>query len=196
MSDTNKIKNVIDKHIDFINELGGNSFISELVPDQMVNNSIKPRFEGIIHWNAIKSTVGDKEIIELEDYFNHKLPESYISFLKHRHFIQLQLGTYSVNFFKNLPSSMVDDIKEEIEEYYSNLIERNFIPFATLSDYGVLCFDANNSTANNEYSIVSFDHEDEYETPKIYSVNFASMFDEFEEHLKDWIKNKRNESDS
>ncbi len=179
-----------------MDEIGGNSFIDELIPDSMINKEKETRFEGTLFWTAIDSTVERSDIQELESYYKHKLPASYISFLQHRHFIELQLGGYSIGFFENLPGSLVQDIKQEIESYYENLIERNFLPFAALSDHGVLCFDANQNDNNTDYPVVSFDHEDGYEDHELYSENFISMFKEFEENLDYWIKNKREKNNA
>ncbi|MFK8104001.1 MAG: SMI1/KNR4 family protein [Saprospiraceae bacterium] len=184
-----RIKRVLDKYFHFMDEIGGNSFIEELIPAQLINKEKEPKFEGTLFWKAINSTIKENEISELEEYYRHKFPLSYKLFLQHRHFIDLQLGEYSIGFFKNLPNTIVNDTKEEIENCYWNLVERNYLPFASLSDYGVLCFDANHS--NPDYPIVSFDHEDEYDKPEIYASNFEAMFEEFETHLDDWIKSKR-----
>tara|TARA_R110002096_G_C14385150_1_gene706088 strand:- start:41 stop:625 length:585 start_codon:yes stop_codon:yes gene_type:complete len=191
-----RIKRVIDKYFDFMDKIGGNSFIDELIPESMINKAKEPRFEGTFFWRAIESTVENRDIQKLENYYGHKLPDSYRSFLQHRHFIELQLGGYSIGFFKNVPSRLVQDTKQEIENYYENLIERNYLPFATLSDYGVLCFDANRVDNNQDYPVVSFDHEDGYEAPEHYSENFNSMFQEFEANLDNWIKNKREKNNA
>ena len=184
-----RIKRVVDKYFNFITEIGGNSFIAELIPSPLINKEKEPKFEGTLFWKAINSTVSKAEISQLEDYYGHQLPIAYKFFLQHRHFIELQLGGDSIGFFKNLPGTIVNDTKEEIENYYWNLIERNYLPFARLSDYGILCFNANHS--NQDYPIVSFDHEDEYDKPQNYAPNFETIFEEFETHLADWIKVKR-----
>lgn len=186
-----KINKVIDKYFDFMDEIGGMSNIDSMIPNCMVDHTKESELGSKLYWKAIKSTVSESEIQELEDYFNHKLPKSYKEFLQHRHFIELELGSYGVRFFKNLPRTFVEDMKEEIENYYWNLIERNYLPFAALSDYGVLCFDANVTKPNNEYPIITFDHEDEFIESDNYSPDFETMFQEFEENLDEWIDNKR-----
>lgn len=186
-----KINKVIDKYFDFMDEIGGVTFIDSMIPNCMIDYTKKSEFEGKLYWKAINSLVSESEIQELEGYYNHKLPKSYKEFLQHRHFIELELGGYCIRFFKNLPNTFVEDTKIEIENYYWNLIERNYLPFAALSDYGVLCFDANVSKPDNEYPILSFDHEDEFGESESYSPDFESMFQEFEENLDEWISNKR-----
>ena len=189
-----KIKKVIDKYFDFIDEIDGNSFIEDLIPELMLNTTKPAKYEGTRFWTAIDSTIGQKEIKELSAYFGHQLPNSYQFFLQYRHFIELQLGIDSFNFFKNLPNTLVEDTIEEIEDYYPGLIDKNYIPFARKSDHGVFCFDANGITQNANYSIVSFDQEDDLSSPKKHSTSFELLFVEFEAHLDDWINTKRNQN--
>lgn len=184
-----RIKRVIDKYFDFTDKIGGNSFIKDLVPNAMINDTKEPKFKGTVFWNAISSTIHDEEINQLEYYFGHQLPETYISFLKYRHYIELVLGEDSVAFFRNIPGQLVQDVKREVQNNFVYLKERSFIPFATLSDYGVLCFDANQSDSK-DYPVVSFEHEDGYEDAVPYAKNFESMFYEFEDKLDSWIDNK------
>jgi hypothetical protein len=60
-----------------------------------------------------------------------------------------------------------------------------------MSDYGVLCFDANKAVPNNDYPVVEFSHEDEYEEVEPHVSSFAELFIEFESHLDDWITTYR-----
>lgn len=103
----------------------------------------------------------------------------------------MDLGQPSITFFKNLPRTLVEDTEEEIEEFYEGLIERNYLPFARISDVGVLCFDANTEQANQAYEIVGFDQEDGFLRPERYAKNFAALFVEFETHLDEWISHRR-----
>ena len=179
-----------------MDEIEGNSFIEELIPESLLNKAKEPKYEGTRFWKAIDSEIGELELNEIENYYRHSLPDSFKFFLSYRHFLELNLGQHSVSFFKNLPNTIVTDIKEEIENYYEGLVERSYLPFASLGDYGVLCFDANIEKANHDYQIVSFDHEDEYTTPENYSPNFEEMFVEFESNLDDWIKRNRADKDT
>jgi hypothetical protein len=187
-----KFKKVLDNYFEFIDSIGGNHYIEEMVPLAMIDNSIAPRFSGMIKWKAIKSTLTDNDIIDIENYYKHKLPDSYIEFLKYKHFIELILGRNSINFFSNLPDTFIKDTQSTIDQDFSKLINKNYLPFARFSDSGVLCFDANTSKEDNEYSIVSFDHENGYKDSEFYAIDFDSMFFEFEENLIDWIKTKKN----
>lgn len=183
------IKLVIDKYFNFLEERGGNTFPEQFIPELMLNNEKTCKYEGIRHWNPIESTIQDKEIQALENYYGHPFPESYKAFLKHRHFIELQLGTRSINFFKHLPKTLLQDTKQLIDQYFKKLLDANYLPFAHRSDYGVVCFDANESI--KDYNVVWFDHEDDYSNPQPCALNFESMFIEFNEHLDEWIVNKR-----
>ncbi|MEL6636980.1 MAG: SMI1/KNR4 family protein [Bacteroidota bacterium] len=185
------IRRVLDKYFGFMDEIGGNSFIEELIPEELIDVEKEPPYAGIRFWRAIKSTVTKVEIRALEDYYGHRLPQSYHYFLRCRHFIALELGQQSIAFFKNLPRTLIEDTEEEIEEFYEGLIERNYLPFARISDVGVLCFDANTGGANQAYEIVGFDQEDGFARPAFCAKNFATMFVAFEAHLDDWISNRR-----
>mgnify|MGYP000393543434 CR=1 FL=1 len=187
----NIITRVINKYFDFQEEIGGLIYIETLVPDQMIHNQKKPRFEGALFWIAIDSTITISELENLEKFYGFPIPESYKSFLQHRHFLELELGQNSIGFFKSLPNSFIKDTKSEISKYCGVLLERGYIPFAKFSDAGILCFNTNQPKENNDYSIVSFDFEDDLETPEEYDLNFESMFLEFEENLDNWIKLKR-----
>lgn len=190
-SDFSIIKTVLDKYFNFMREIEGNSYITELIPDSMIDETKENGGEGWSYWKPLPSAVTEKEIAQLESYFKHKLPESYKFFLHQKHFIELYFGQYSIRFFSNLPAELVPHFEETIKELYWNLPKRNYIPFAHLSDYGVLCFDANKKVTDNDYPVVEFNHEDGYHQPELYSKNFLEMFPEFNGHLDDWIKNNR-----
>lgn len=181
------IKYVLDKHFAYMEEVKGNIWIEEQIPPIMINKNKQSPYKDILFWTPIESMITDKEIEELEDYFGHKLPNSYKSFLKYKHFVELQLGGDDIRFFKNLPQTIVKDTKEIIENYYWNLVPRNYLPFAGLSDYGVLCFDANQNIFSQDYPIISFDHEDGYQLCEVYSHNFESMFEKFNLDLDNWM---------
>ncbi|MCP2045553.1 SMI1/KNR4 family protein [Pontibacter sp. HSC-36F09] len=192
----NKIKVVVDKYFAFMQEIGGLFAPEKEVPQVMLDAEKMGEFEDSVYWKPINSTVTDKEIKELEDYFGHKLPSTYKMFLQHRHFLELQLGEYGVSFFPNIPEKLVSNTKEEIEEYYWNLVERNYLPFARLSDYGVVAFNANKGSAENDYPIVTLTHEDEFEETEEYATNFEDMFKEFDSHLKDWTETHKTQEKS
>lgn len=185
-----KIKNVIDKYFAFMEEIGGNSYIEELIPISLINQEKESKYSGTKFWKPIKSNITDLEILKLERVFGHKLPNSYIFFLQYVHFIELVLGKDSISFFKNLPSNLIQNFQKEIESKYKDLVNRNYLPFARMGENAILCFDANNDKGDNNYQIVSFE-ENEFSYPEDYSIDFQTMFYEFEIHLNNWINNKR-----
>lgn len=186
------IKQVTDKYFDLMDEIGGNQFITKLIPPAMINPNRKAD-DGNAHWTAIQSTVTESEIGELETVFGHTLPDSFKFFLRQRHFVDLQIGEYCISFFSNLPGALASEFKETIEAQYPTLLERNYLPFAHYMDTGVLCFDANKKSDDNDYPVVIFNHEDGYKKKKrkIYAHNFLEMFNEFNSHLDTWINNIR-----
>ncbi len=116
-------------------------------------------------WYPIPSKVTDEEIKEFELRLGHKLPESYKRFLKYKHFYELAIGEctfceHPVNTWRTSLSNMIFDGYPR--EY---LIDEGRIPFASWSDWGLLCFDTTASVADHNYPIVLWDHErsDEYE---------------------------------
>ncbi len=187
----NKMKNVVDKYFDFISQLGGPSFIEDLIPTSMIDKSKSSNHEGISFWKPISSTISNEDILQLERFFKAEFPTSFKSFLQYKHFIELKLGANSISFFKNLPGTFIEDTISEYKDFYADVIGKNFIPFARMGDHGVLCFDTNNMELTSDYEVVSFDLSDGQVKPKKYAPNFLTMFDEFENHLNDWMKNSK-----
>jgi hypothetical protein len=185
------IKSVVDLYFDFMDEKDGNAYVEEFIPNALLNTDKLSNFNGTKYWKATESTITDEEIDQLETYYRHKLPISYKYFLKYRHFIELYLGQHNIAFFKNLPGTLLSDTKKEIENYYTDFIEANYLPFARMQDFGVLCFRAVQNTPNFDYEVVCFQDWNDHSSPKLYSKNFETMFFEFEDHLKDWIAAKR-----
>ncbi|MFD2562644.1 SMI1/KNR4 family protein [Aquimarina rubra] len=126
------------------------------------------------NWFPIPSTVTDIELVELEKEIGHKLPESYKQFLKHKHFYDLYIGECS--FCAHPINTWRAKIMEMIFDGYpaEDLIETGRIPFASWSDWGLLCFDTTTECLNNNYQIVLWDHEvyDEFE---FQYVDFENM---------------------
>jgi hypothetical protein len=186
------IKKVLDKYFDFIKITGtyAFSYMTEFIPELMLDKAKEENDEGYSWWIPINSTITQKEITELEFVFGHPLPTSFKYFLQQRYFLELELGGYGIRFFPNLPGELASVFKRNFNQFsYGDLLQRNYLPFADLSDYGVMCFNANEKATDNEYIIVSFDHEDGYTNPENYAKNFTDMFHEFDAHLDEWIRN-------
>lgn len=184
------IKQVLDKYFDFMDEIGGNQYPTEFIPEILLDKNRKLD-EEYSYWIPIKSSVSENDIIELEALFRHRLPASFLYFLCERHFVEVQLGSYAINFFSNFPGELTSKFKEIINQLYWTLLERNYLPIAHVMDYGVLCFDANADVFDNNYPLVILDHESDYTQPEFYTRNFLNMFHEFNSHLDGWIKNNR-----
>src|SRR5437016_5678005 len=106
--DYSLIKKVLDKYFNFLKELGPYSFafITELIPEAMLDKTQKHDDEGYSWWIPTPSTVTDKDISELEALFGHPLPGSFKYFLQQRHFVELHLGGYDIRFFPNRPGEL------------------------------------------------------------------------------------------
>ena len=63
------IASVIDKYFDFIEEIGGNIYIEEMIPELLIDKNKAPRFESTSYWNAIESTNSEEDLMRLEGYY-------------------------------------------------------------------------------------------------------------------------------
>ncbi len=186
------INRVIDKYFNFMKELDGFHYIPEFIPKSMQDNTPPSRFEDTLRWKVISSTVTDKQIQEYEIQIGLKLPNSYKYFLKYKNFIEMVLGEYPIVFFKNLPTDWLTMILEQQHPYNEHLTGRGLIPFASYSDYGVVCFDTKDSVGEDlEYPIVWLDHDDGYTQENELERNFLQLIRSCEPHLDNWIKDKR-----
>lgn len=152
---------------------------SGYIPLEMQDDSFNGS-EEYNSWQATKSTVSDADITALEIMVDCKLPLSFKTFLKYKHFYDLFLpGVMEVGFYKH----PIRNWEKEYHEMYSydwvreDLIGNRFIPFANHMDWGFLCFDARNPVENNEYPILMIDHEilGDIESYREFNKNFMEM---------------------
>lgn len=110
-------------------------------------------------WLPVESRVTDKEIAELEAAIGHKLPADYISFLKYKHFHELYIG--EARMCRHPINTWQTSLQKMIFNNYPRqfLIDKGFVPFADMSDWGLLCFDTNRGYLTASYPIVLWDHE-------------------------------------
>lgn len=110
-------------------------------------------------WLPIDSKVTDAEIDEMENRIGYKFPNDYKTFLKHKHFYELQISEAS--FCEHPVNTWRASLSEMIFDGYPTefLIDKGYIPFINWSDWGLLCFDTNRSQDDNNYPIVLWDHE-------------------------------------
>ncbi|MEP6747029.1 MAG: SMI1/KNR4 family protein [Bacteroidota bacterium] len=191
MEDFSIIPKVLGKYFDFCKEPGQELSLSDLrerIPKEMLDHSRDKgqENEDYSFWLPLKSNVTEKEISDLESLLRNKLPASFKHFLQQRYFVAIRFT--DVDFFSNLPGLLVSAFREKIDNYYPQLPRKNYLPFATYRDYGVLAFDANKNATNNEYEIVILDHEDDYTTPELYARSFLLLFDTLDKQLGETIK--------
>lgn len=110
-------------------------------------------------WLPLESRVTDLEIEEFEGRIGHKLPSDYVFFLKYKHFYELNIGEgvmceHPVNTWRASLSAMIYNGYPR-----KFLIDKGLIPFAGMSDWGLLCFDTNRGYLNANYPVVLWDHE-------------------------------------
>jgi len=167
------IATIIDKHLKIWIDNGIN-LLPIKIEAEMVNPSELPNNEGWQKWYPIDSTVTDNEIEYIENELGFRLPSSYKTFLKHKHFYELYISDarFSGQEIKNWNQHL---LKMAFNGYPKEfLIDKGYIPFADWNDWGLLCFDTNESCVDNEYPIVLWDHEswDKFEP---FSYNFLNL---------------------
>ncbi|MGJ8594230.1 MAG: SMI1/KNR4 family protein [Aquaticitalea sp.] len=176
------MEEIIDKYLNETIALDLNSLPIQIEPEMAEKNADQNKEWK--KWYPIYSTVTDLELEELEIEIGHKLPSNYKRFLKYKHFYELQIAECS--FYKHpIRTWRAEIIKMIFKGYPSeDLIETGRIPFASWSDWGLLCFDTTLACKNNNYPIVLWDHEvfDEF---TIQYSDFENMMEELaEEHEK------------
>lgn len=169
------MKEIIDKYLSEIVALGINSKPREIELEMLDKNADNSKEWK--KWLPIPSTVTDSELQELENKIGHKLPDSYKRFLKMKHFYELYISecTFCPHPIHTWKSKLLEMI---FDGYPSeDLIETGRIPFATWSDWGLLCFDTTAKYNNYEYPIVLWDHE-VYDQFEFQYATFESMLEE------------------
>ena len=151
------IKSIIDTYLKKWVEIELNKLPIYIEPEMADPNQDKKEEWRI--WFPIDSKVTDSEIAEFESRLGHKLPIDYKTFLKHKHFYELQIS--EVSFCKHPINTWRAKQTEMIFDGYPTefLIEKGYVPFAVWSDWGLLCFDTNRNNEDNNYPIVLWDHE-------------------------------------
>jgi hypothetical protein len=151
------IKEIVDRHLKKWADLQLNRLPIH-IETEMADPNQEPSEEWRT-WIPIKSKVTDEEIKDFEEHIGHGIPASYKTFLKHKHFYELQLSEVSfcshpVNIWRRKQADMIfDGYPTEF------LIDKGYVPFADWSDWGLLCFDTNRHNGDFNYPIVLWDHE-------------------------------------
>jgi len=171
------MEKLIDKYLNKQIAIQLNKLPIEIVPEMADPNQDQNEEWKI--WNPIPSQVTNEEIKDFELRLGYQLPESYKTFLKYKHFYELQIGECS--FCEHPAGIWMASLSKMIFDGYPRafLIDTGRIPFAAWSDWGVLCFDTTTKHHQNDYPIVLWDHEvfDQFE-PK--HLNFATMIIELD----------------
>lgn len=167
---------IIDKHLQKFITLELNKIVGP-VETEMADPTLAITEEWQT-WFAVESKVTDSDIVDLENRIGHKLPESYINFLKYKHFYELHIAECS--FYRHPINKWKDSLLKTIYHTWPTkyMIDKGRIPFADWNDWGVLCFDTTSKRENFNYPIVLWDHDsDEFH---YQYENFESMLPELD----------------
>jgi len=126
------------------------------IPEAMQTGEVQEDWK---YWRAIESTVTDQDIEEMEHLLGVRLSHQYVELLRHKHFIELQIGEASI--FSHPVGTWKSSITKAVFRGYPKqlLIEKGYLPFADYSDWGLLCFRVTEHNTDGEYSVYRWDHE-------------------------------------
>lgn len=175
------IKNIISSHLEKWVEMGANKLSTQIETEMSdINQDMSEEWRT---WFPVNSKVTDEEIIELENRIGYKFPEDYKTFLKHKHFYELQIS--EISFCEHPVNSWRASLTEMIFDGYPKefLIDKGYIPFANWSDWGMLCFDTNKNQDDKNYPIVLWDHELGNEVQYQYE-NFYDMIEKINQETR------------
>jgi|SRR5579871_2395104 len=142
------------------------------IPDYMVDSSKQISSLDWCFWKPMKANIDASEFEEYEKRTGTQLPESYIMFLSYKHFIDLNFG-HDVIFFKHTKNWIPDNIETISRWGIETTLQKKLLPFADISDVGLVCFDAREPERDNEYNIVYIDHHDREYPQKFQHAHFS-----------------------
>lgn len=179
------MEKIIDKYLNEIVSLEINSLPGK-VEREMADKETDDSGEWN-NWYPIESTVSHSDLLGIEQQIGYKLPDSYKRFLKYLHFYELYIAECS--FCSHPIRTWRAELMEMIFDGYpsEDLIDTGRIPFASWSDWGLLCFDTTAKSEDNDYPIVLWDHE-------IYD-EFQFMYSNFENMISELAKQHENQKD-
>ena len=145
------------------------------MPKEMIDSSI-PTDNDWVGWKPVPSTVTDLDLDAFEKEIKYPLPQSFRTYLKHKHFYELSLPDIAVNLPRHIPGRTIGVMRNLVFDSFEPelLIVKGYIYFADFHDYGLLCFDANEVRNENEYPVVYIDHENLDEV-HAYASNFYDL---------------------
>jgi SMI1-KNR4 cell-wall len=126
------------------------------VPEAMQTGEVQDDWK---YWRALESTVTDQDIKDMEHLLGVHLSRQYEELLRHKHFIELQIGEASI--FSHPVGTWKSSITKAVFGGYPKelLIEKGYLPFADYSDWGLLCFRVTEHDSAGESPIYRWDHE-------------------------------------
>ena len=164
------IKTFVDNGIEWLKQKDLLMRPDPNMPDEMLD-SFGKFSDDWKPWKAIPSTVTDSEIEEVESRIGHKLPNSFKSFLKYKHFYELKTND-SYEPFQHLIYKWQNEFYERNfnEDLREFMLDKGYIWFGDFQDWGFLCFDTNKVVNDeNEYPVVLIDHETIDQQEQMYS---------------------------
>lgn len=177
------IRAIVDRHLQLWIDNGLNACPVPIDPEMTMPNEPIDN-EGWQKWFPIKSAIIDSDIDEIEKQLGFTLPTSYKAFLKYKHFYDLHISEAHFarldirNWKQNLLNMVYDNFPTEF------LIDKGYIPFADWNDWGVLCFDTNGLTQNNDYPVILWDH-DNWEEYQPFAENFEQLLIKLDNEISD-----------
>lgn len=151
----NTLLQLVDETLDRWIAQKGN-FIPGPVPDDMAGG---PGSGGWNSWLPIGSRVTDEQLARLAAEIGVSFPRQYQQILKHKHFIDLHIG--SVSFIAHPSVGWQDCLKKDILDGWPReyLLDKGFVPFAMYSDWGEWCFSVRERSVDGEDPIYLWDHD-------------------------------------
>ena len=129
--------------------------------------------DGWTTWYPIPSQVTDSVIDDFEEQIGHRFPTDYRQFLQYKHFYDLNIPAASftrpVNTWRR---AQVELIFEGYPREF--LIDKGYLPIASWSDWGLLCFDTNTGDGSADYPVVLWDHDGARTVTPLYN-NFTDL---------------------
>jgi len=183
----NWVKKVVDNTLKEMSKEKIFMMVPGDIPSEMLDMTIEP-MDDWRGWRPIDSIITDEDIQQFEKKIAVSLPSSYKEYLKYKHFFRLRLPDVATNLFKHLPDKSLTELNYHVFDSHEPelIIGRKYIYIADFHDYGLLCFDANESIQDNEYKIVYMDHEN-LDDIHVYANNFRALMEADSEKGNDFI---------
>jgi len=129
--------------------------------------------DGWTTWYPIHSQVTDSVIDDFEEQIGYRFPTDYRQFLLYKHFYELNIFAASFTHAANTwRRAHVELIFESYPREF--MIDKGYLPIASWSDWGMLCFDTNTGDGSTDYPVVLWDHESARKVTPFYK-NFTNL---------------------